>query len=85
MFYVAVVVITGLASLPKGVTWPQMFGVAVLCGIGFTMSLFVGGLAFAEGGSGYARIDRLGILFGSGLSAVIGYIILLITTRKKSK
>jgi len=85
MFCVGMVVMTGLASLPKDVTWPQMFGVAVLCGIGFTMSLFVGGLAFAEGGSGYARIDRLGILFGSGLSAVVGYIILLITTRKKLK
>ena len=76
---------TGLASLPKDVTWPQLFGVSVLCGIGFTMSLFVGGLAFAEGGSGYARIDRLGILFGSGLSAVVGYLILLVTTREKAK
>ena len=51
-------------------------GVAFLCGIGFTMSLFVGGLAFAEGGAGYARIDRLGILPGSFASAAVGYAIL---------
>ncbi len=66
----------GLAKLPQGVCWQHIVGVGFLCGIGFTMSLFVGGLAFAEGGSGYARIDRLGILLGSTLSAVIGYLIL---------
>ena len=85
MLCVGAVVLTGLTRLPKDVNWLQLFGVAVLCGVGFTMSLFVGGLAFAEGGSGYARIDRLGILLGSGLSAVIGYLILLISTREKSK
>jgi NhaA family Na+:H+ antiporter len=70
------VVFSGLAKLPAGVTWTHLFGVSVLCGVGFTMSLFVGGLAFAEGGAGYERIDRLGILVGSGLSALIGFCIL---------
>ena len=59
-----------------GVTWTQMLGVACLCGIGFTMSLFIGGLAFAEVGIGYARIDRLGMLVGSLSSAVLGAAIL---------
>ena len=84
MFCVAAVVLTGFARLPKDVTWMHLFGVSVLCGVGFTMSLFIGGLAFAEGGSGYARIDRLGILLGSGLSAIIGYFILLASTKEKS-
>lgn len=83
MFCVGMVVLAGRARLPKDVTWMHLFGVSVLCGVGFTMSLFVGGLAFAEGGSGYARIDRLGILFGSGLSATVGYLILRMSTREK--
>lgn len=84
MLCVSIVVLTGLARLPKDVSWLQLFGVAVLCGIGFTMSLFVGGLAFSEGGSGYARIDRLGILFGSAISALLGFFILRAATREKS-
>ncbi|NNF16593.1 MAG: Na+/H+ antiporter NhaA [Gammaproteobacteria bacterium] len=84
MACVGLAVLAGIARLPKDVTWLQLFGVAVLCGVGFTMSLFVGGLAFAEGGSGYARIDRLGILIGSGLSAVIGYLILRASTKETS-
>lgn len=80
---VGLVVYAGLVKLPDGVSWSQMFGVAVLCGIGFTMSLFVGSLAFAEGGGGYARIDRLGILVGSGLSAVIGFCILRFIAKAK--
>ncbi len=77
------IILAGFARLPSGVNWIQLFGVSVLCGVGFTMSLFVGGLAFAEGGSGYARIDRLGILFGSGLSAVVGFLILKLSIRAK--
>lgn len=59
-----------------GVTWLQMLGIGCLCGIGFTMSLFIGGLAFAEVGIGYARIDRLGMLAGSLTSAILGALIL---------
>lgn len=66
----------GLARLPAGSSWLQLYGVAVLCGIGFTMSLFIGSLAFAEGGAGYARADRLAIVFGSILSGIVGYAIL---------
>lgn len=73
----------GVCKLPAGVSMLQLFGVAALCGIGFTMSLFIGGLAFAEGGAGYARADRLGILVGSLISGVLGYIVLRMATQPK--
>jgi len=66
----------GLAVKPPGASWAQIYGVALLCGIGFTMSLFIGGLAFAEGGAGYARPDRIGILVGSLVSGLAGYLVL---------
>jgi NhaA family Na+:H+ antiporter len=65
-----------LATLPVGVNWQQLLGVAFLCGIGFTMSLFLGSLAFQEGGAGYSRADRLGIILGSVASGLVGYLIL---------
>ncbi len=65
-----------LASLPEEINWTHLLGVGFLCGIGFTMSMFLGGLAFQEGGSGYARADRLGIIIGSLASGLAGYLIL---------
>ncbi|MGH8380926.1 Na+/H+ antiporter NhaA [Pseudomonas sp.] len=72
----------GLAALPAGANWGQVLGVAILCGIGFTMSLFVGSLAFVPGSSEYAGMDRMGILTGSILAAVIGYGITALASRK---
>ncbi|MGR3302870.1 MAG: Na+/H+ antiporter NhaA [Candidatus Scalindua sp.] len=72
---------SGIARLPTSVDWRQMYGVSVLCGIGFTMSLLIGALAFEHGGPYYAVEDRIGILLGSFFSAVIGYLIL--RTRKR--
>lgn len=66
----------GFAKMPPETSWLQLYGVAVLCGIGFTMSLFVGGLAFADGGAGYARADRFAIIAASVLSGAMGYLIL---------
>ena len=67
----------GIGKLPSNVGWLDMYGLAVLCGIGFTMSLFISSLAFEQGGAAeYAADDRLGILVGSFLSALIGYAIL---------
>lgn len=66
----------GLAELPKGANWLQLYGVALLCGIGFTMSLFISSLAFEQGGPGVAIDDRLGILIGSMVSAILGYVTL---------
>lgn len=71
-----------LASLPEDTDWIQLYGVAVLCGIGFTMSLFIGSLAFDQTGQQYATVDRLGILMGSVVSAIMGYLILRFTTRR---
>jgi NhaA family Na+:H+ antiporter len=65
---------TGLARLPDGVSWMQIYGAAVLAGIGFTMSLFIGTLAFDD--PGHAAAVRIGVLSGSLLSAVAGYLIL---------
>jgi NhaA family Na+:H+ antiporter len=72
----------GIAALPSGANWGQVFGVAILCGIGFTMSLFVGSLAFVPGSSEYAGMDRMGILTGSILAAVLGYAITAMASRK---
>ena len=72
----------GLAALPVGANWGQVLGVAILCGIGFTMSLFVGSLAFVPGASEYAGMDRMGILTGSLLAALIGYAITALSSKK---
>lgn len=67
-------VTTGLTSLPKGITLPRLYGTAALCGIGFTMSLFIGGLAFSD--SATAFDERIGIIVGSLFSGILGYLIL---------
>lgn len=61
------------AVLPEGVSWKQIAPVALLCGIGFTMSMFISSLAFIGEGAAHGDFARLGILVGSLLSAVIGY------------
>jgi NhaA family Na+:H+ antiporter len=70
-----------MCRLPEDVTWPQYYGMALLTGIGFTMSLFIGTLAFAD--VAMATPVRLGVLSGSFLSALAGITILLLTTKKK--
>ncbi len=73
----------GLASLPAGLTWRHLYGAALLCGIGFTMSLFIASLAFEQGATSYYGLDRLGILTGSLLSGFAGLLWLRATTRPK--
>lgn len=72
----------GIASLPQDANWGQVLGVAILCGIGFTMSLFVGSLAFVPGASEFAGMDRMGILTGSILAALIGYAVTAAASRR---
>ena len=68
---------SGIASLPAGANWRHIYGVALLCGIGFTMSLFIGSLAFEPSDTQAEAFQvRLGILAGSFLSAVAGIIVL---------
>jgi NhaA family Na+:H+ antiporter len=66
---------TGLAGLPEGVSWRAAYGVAVLCGIGFTMSLFIGLLAFSDPEREVAT--KVAVLVGSLLSALTGVAVLL--------
>ena len=67
---VMIVRMLGIARLPDGATWPQMLGIAWIAGIGFTMSLFIGVLAFD--GSGLLDQVRLGVLLGSTAAALMG-------------
>ncbi len=69
-------VMLGLARRPESVSWPALYGTALLCGIGFTMSLFIGTLAFEETGVNQLFDERLGIIAGSILSGVAGYLVL---------
>lgn len=66
----------GLGSKSKEVSWVSVYGVALLCGIGFTMSLFIGSLAFEHGDLPGNIDERFGILIGSIISAVAGYLVL---------
>lgn len=74
---------TGFAPRPANASWAEIWGISVLCGIGFTMSLFIGLLAFKDP----AMIDsaKIGILAGSAVSAVLGYVILRLTTTHPDK
>ncbi len=85
MLFTWLAVVTKVGKLPGDVTWSQLYGVAVICGIGFTMSLFIGSLAFEQTIEGQAMGDRLGILVGSLLSAVMGYIWLRYVAKPKSQ
>jgi NhaA family Na+:H+ antiporter len=69
---------TGLATLPDGVSWRHVYGTAWLAGIGFTMALFISGLAFPD--TGLESQAKLGILLGSLVSAVAGIAVLLTTS-----
>lgn len=73
---VGAVVLLGLARLPDRVNWGQVLGVSFACGVGFTMSLFIAGLAFEHGSGDYFIGDRLGILAGLVFAAVAAYAVL---------
>ncbi len=69
-----------IAQLPEGVSWSQFYGMSLLAGIGFTMSLFIGTLAFED--IEHATSVRLGVLTGSLLSAIAGTIVLILSAKK---
>lgn len=72
----------GLAKLPDGVRWIQIYGTGCLAGIGFTMSLFIGTLAFSD--PELINQVRLGVLMGSFASAILGYTVLALSSREQS-
>jgi NhaA family Na+:H+ antiporter len=71
-----------LAEMPTNSNWIKFYGVGILTGIGFTMSLFVGNLAFVDYQNNLDGV-KIGVLVGSTLSALVGYFLLLIVTQKK--
>ena len=73
----------GLAELPKGVDWPHIYGVAFLTGVGFTMSLFIGTLAFPA--TGYDVDVRVAVLSASVLSAICGIAVLYVAARGRGR
>lgn len=72
-------VAAGIADRPAGATWLQVYGLALICGIGFTMSLFIGGLAFSD--PLLSDEVKIGVLGGSVLSAIAGYLLLRLAPR----
>lgn len=74
----------GLARMPEGASWGSLYGISILCGVGFTMSLFVGSLAFENVVFSPEDIfdERLGIILGSLLSGVVGFLVLHLTLPK---
>ncbi len=76
-----IVIKLGWSRMPAGGSWSLLYGAAMLTGIGFTMSLFIGTLAFEHGEFDYSAAVRLGVLVGSLLSAVCGYLMIRLTTK----
>ncbi|NAZ46434.1 Na+/H+ antiporter NhaA [Vibrio toranzoniae] len=75
----------GIAKLPEGVNFTNIFAVSVLCGIGFTMSIFISSLAFGPTNAEFDTFARLGILMGSTTAAILGYILLRFSLPKKNQ
>ena len=72
---------TGVARMPRDSNWGSLYGLAVLTGIGFTMSLFISNLAFESGGFEFFDATRLGVLVGSTASALIGFALLRLSLK----
>jgi NhaA family Na+:H+ antiporter len=79
---VRLAVALGIAHRPRGTSWLHIYGVALLCGIGFTMSLFIGSLAFDD--PNLASSVKIGVLAGSLVSAVMGYLLFVSAPRRKA-
>lgn len=71
----------GLARLPLGMSWLTLYGTSALCGVGFTMSLFIGSLAFEETGVNMLFDERIGIVIGSLMAGVLGYLVLRVSLK----
>jgi NhaA family Na+:H+ antiporter len=83
MLGAGLLIVSGMAAMPAGASWWRLYGVAILGGIGFTMSLFIGTLAFGDAAR-HAEV-RLGVLAGSLLSALVGYAALRLAPRPRTR
>jgi NhaA family Na+:H+ antiporter len=72
---------TKIAILPNDIEWQQLYGMAIICGIGFTMSIFIGNLAYTTANPDLIVLNKLGVLVGSTLSAIIGYAFLRLNNK----
>jgi NhaA family Na+:H+ antiporter len=78
----AILIKLGLARLPEESSWLSLLGIAALCGIGFTMSLFIGGLAFEDVGEHHMQAVRLGVICGSLISGAAGALFLVLGAKR---
>jgi len=78
----ALVIGLGVAKKPEGASWAMLYGIALICGVGFTMSLFIGGLAFEHGGFSQGAALRIGVIAGSVVSGFCGWLVLHLSLPK---
>ncbi len=78
----ALVIGLGFANKPEGANWTMLYGIALLCGVGFTMSLFIGSLAFEHGGFANIAALKIGVISGSLASALFGWLVLHLSLPK---
>jgi NhaA family Na+:H+ antiporter len=74
-----------VAALPDRIRWHELYAIAAICGIGFTISLFIGALAFGDNTDGYLISVKIGVISGSLLSGILGYLLFIMIFRKKKK
>lgn len=75
----------GIARKPQGTNWPMLYGIALICGVGFTMSLFIGSLAFEHGGFTQGAALRIGVIAGSLASGFCGWLVLHLSLPRHAK
>ena len=76
---------TGLAKMPRGLNYGMLWGASLLCGIGFTMSLFIGSLAFEHGDMLQTAAVKLGVIGGSLVSGIAGFVVLKASLKPAEK
>jgi NhaA family Na+:H+ antiporter len=79
----ALAIALGIAKMPKGATWPMLYGIALICGVGFTMSLFIGSLAFEQAAFSQEAAVKIGVIGGSLASALAGWLVLHLSLPRK--